>query len=93
MALEVSQVESPTVARMPAPVTPSVVEATRPAPDVSPRPKLDVRGFSLYYGTSRALNGVTFESQERRVMAIIGPSGCGKSTLLRSVNRLNERVT
>jgi phosphate transport system ATP-binding protein len=55
-------------------------------------PKLATRGFSLFYGSVQALNGVTFDVAEHSVTAIIGPSGCGKSTLLRSFNRMNDLI-
>ncbi|TAJ25262.1 MAG: phosphate ABC transporter ATP-binding protein [Planctomycetota bacterium] len=53
---------------------------------------LDIRGFDLWYGASRALWNVGMRVPRGKVTALIGPSGCGKSTLLRSVNRLNDLV-
>ncbi len=53
---------------------------------------LDVRAFSLDYGTKRALHGIGMRIPSGKVTALIGPSGCGKSTLLRSVNRMNDLV-
>ena len=55
-------------------------------------PVLDVRALSLWYGDSRALDGVSLEIPSRRITAFIGPSGCGKSTLLRCFNRLNDLI-
>ncbi len=43
-----------------------------------------------YYGTHRALDGVTFTVPDGCVTVLIGPSGCGKSTSLKLVNRLLE---
>lgn len=48
--------------------------------------------FSLWYGKSRALHGVSMPVPRHRVTALIGPSGCGKSTLIRCVNRMNDLV-
>jgi phosphate transport system ATP-binding protein len=63
------------------------------APSSSPADgAIDVRDFSFWYGTRRALNDVTFTIPRRGVTAIIGPSGCGKSTFLRSINRLNDLI-
>lgn len=55
-------------------------------------PVVAIENFSLWYGQSQALHGVTMPVPRGKVTAIIGPSGCGKSTLLRSVNRLNDLV-
>jgi phosphate transport system ATP-binding protein len=56
------------------------------------RPKLTVRGLSVFYGAKKALGPVSMEIAEKRVTALIGPSGCGKSTFLRSLNRMNELI-
>ena len=53
---------------------------------------LDVHGFQLWYGKSKALHDITMSIPRGKVTAMIGPSGCGKSTLLRSVNRLNDLI-
>ena len=58
----------------------------------APAAKLSTRDFSLFYGATRALKGVTLEIAEHSVTAIIGPSGCGKSTLLRAFNRMNDLI-
>ncbi len=55
-------------------------------------PVLEIRNFSLWYGTSRALHDIGIPVPRGKVTALIGPSGCGKSTLLRSVNRLNDLI-
>ena len=56
------------------------------------RPKLASRDLELFYGTKRALHGITLEMPERQVTALIGPSGCGKSTFLRCFNRMNDLI-
>ena len=64
-----------------------------PAPVADPTPHLiEVTGLSLFYGASRALNGINLGIRERVVTAFIGPSGCGKSTLLRCFNRMNDLI-
>jgi phosphate transport system ATP-binding protein len=55
-------------------------------------PIIEVRGFSFWYGATRALSDINLAVPRRAITALIGPSGCGKSTLLRSVNRLNELI-
>ncbi|NLO53129.1 MAG: phosphate ABC transporter ATP-binding protein PstB [Gammaproteobacteria bacterium] len=55
-------------------------------------PCIEVKDMYLYYGSSKALNGITMQIPKKRITAFIGPSGCGKSTLLRSFNRMNDLV-
>src|SRR5438094_10132777 len=45
---------------------------------------------NAYYGSFRAIEGVTLTIEPRSVTAFIGPSGCGKSTFLRTLNRMHE---
>ena len=53
---------------------------------------IGVRHLELFYGQSRALNGICMEIRKNVVTAFIGPSGCGKSTLLRCFNRMNDLI-
>ena len=53
---------------------------------------IDVSDLDIYYGTFKAVEGVTIPLAARSVTALIGPSGCGKSTFLRSLNRMHEVV-
>jgi len=55
-------------------------------------PVLTVEDLSLWYGSARALQGITLQIPEKKITAFIGPSGCGKSTLLRCFNRMNDLV-
>jgi len=54
--------------------------------------KIFTENLNLYYGTKKALNGVTLSIPPNKVTALIGPSGCGKSTYLRSLNRMNDLI-
>jgi phosphate transport system ATP-binding protein len=67
-----------------------------PAPGGEPHAetpaKIDVAGMDFYYGTRKALDGITLRVQPNQVTAFIGPSGCGKSTFLRSLNRMNDII-
>ena len=56
------------------------------------QPAFSVRNLDFYYGTSRALHGISLEIQPHKVTALIGPSGCGKSTFLRCLNRMNDTI-
>ncbi|HEY2989825.1 MAG TPA: phosphate ABC transporter ATP-binding protein PstB [Candidatus Binatia bacterium] len=53
---------------------------------------LEVRDLNVYYGSTRALKGITVEIPEKKATAFIGPSGCGKTTLLRCLNRMNDLI-
>ncbi len=52
----------------------------------------EVRDFSAYYGSFRAVKDISMDIPKNRITAFIGPSGCGKSTLLRCFNRMNDLV-
>lgn len=54
--------------------------------------KIQIRDVELFYGSYKALHGISLMIPARRVTAFIGPSGCGKSTLLRSINRMNDLI-
>jgi phosphate transport system ATP-binding protein len=54
--------------------------------------KIDVKGFSFYYGNFQALIDLTLGIPKHKITALIGPSGCGKSTFLRSLNRMNDTI-
>jgi phosphate transport system ATP-binding protein len=56
-------------------------------------PAVRIRALDAWFGTHRAVKGVSLEVPDRQVMAIIGPSGCGKSTLLRCINRMHETIS
>lgn len=53
-------------------------------------PAMRVKDLSFYYGTRKAIEGITVDIYQGRVTAIIGPSGCGKSTFIKSLNRISE---
>ena len=52
--------------------------------------RIDVTGLTAFYGTHRAIEGISMHVQPKSVTAFIGPSGCGKSTFLRTLNRMHE---
>jgi phosphate transport system ATP-binding protein len=54
--------------------------------------RVAARDLDFFYGSFRALHGVTFEMPSRQISALIGPSGCGKSTFLRCINRMNDEI-
>ena len=52
--------------------------------------RISIEGLDFYYGTNKALKGITLPLPDRQVTGMIGPSGCGKSTLLRVINRMYD---
>jgi len=54
--------------------------------------KIAVDGLNFYYGSKRALDGISIQIRSNLVTAFIGPSGCGKSTFLRTLNRMNDII-
>jgi iron complex transport system ATP-binding protein len=50
--------------------------------------RISVRGAVVYYGSFRALDGVTAEFRQGEVAAVLGPNGSGKTTLLRTILRV-----
>ena len=53
-------------------------------------PRIAIRALEFFYGTNKALKGITLDLPEKQVTGMIGPSGCGKSTLLRVLNRMYD---
>jgi phosphate transport system ATP-binding protein len=49
-----------------------------------------VQNLAFYYGSQKAIEGVSIDIYEGQVTAIIGPSGCGKSTFIKALNRIGE---
>lgn len=54
--------------------------------------KISAKNVEFFYGTFRALKGISIDMPANRVTALIGPSGCGKSTFLRCINRMNDLI-
>ncbi|WP_182113046.1 MULTISPECIES: phosphate ABC transporter ATP-binding protein PstB [unclassified Actinotalea] len=52
--------------------------------------RIDIKDLDVYYGSFKAVEGVTMTIEPRSITALIGPSGCGKSTFLRTLNRMHE---
>jgi branched-chain amino acid transport system ATP-binding protein len=51
---------------------------------------LELDGIETYYGTIRALRGVSLEVREGEIVTLLGANGAGKTTTLRSINGLNR---
>ncbi len=52
--------------------------------------RIETKDLNVYYGSFRAVEGVSMVIEPRSITALIGPSGCGKSTFLRTLNRMHE---
>jgi phosphate transport system ATP-binding protein len=52
--------------------------------------RIEAVDVSAYYGSFKAIEGISMTIEPKAVTALIGPSGCGKSTFLRSINRMHE---
>jgi phosphate transport system ATP-binding protein len=64
--------------------------STLTLPESPPPLKAESKSLDFYYGTFKALKGITMPVYEHKVTALIGPSGCGKSTYLRCYNRMHD---
>jgi len=47
---------------------------------------LEVRNIDVYYGSIRALKGISFTVEKGEIVTIIGANGAGKSTTLRAIS-------
>ncbi|GLY96935.1 phosphate ABC transporter ATP-binding protein PstB [Actinoplanes sp. NBRC 103695] len=52
--------------------------------------RIEASNVTSYYGSFKAIDGISMTVEPKTITALIGPSGCGKSTFLRSVNRMHE---
>ncbi len=59
---------------------------------VHEEPVLETRDLNIYYGSTKAINGISLTVPRKRITALIGPSGSGKSTVLRAFNRMNDVI-
>jgi sn-glycerol 3-phosphate transport system ATP-binding protein len=52
-------------------------------------PAIQLEGVAKHWGTSRALDDITFSAEPGSFVVLLGPSGCGKSTTLRLIAGLD----
>ncbi len=50
------------------------------------QPVLDVSGLTVFLGSVKVIDGVSFSLQRGDSVAVVGPNGAGKSTLFRAVS-------
>lgn len=53
---------------------------------------LEAKHLTVYYGTVKALEDISFEVNESEIIAMIGPNGAGKSTALKAVSGVLEET-
>jgi len=53
---------------------------------------ITMQDVDIFYGSFKAVEGVSLTVEPNSVTAFIGPSGCGKSTVLRTINRMHEVI-
>ena len=46
-------------------------------------PMIEAKNLTMLYGTTRAVDGVSFEIKEREIVGFLGPNGAGKTTVMR----------
>ncbi len=51
---------------------------------------VSARGVSKHFGAVRAVDDVSFEIEQGRILGLIGPNGAGKTTLLKAVLGLTD---
>jgi branched-chain amino acid transport system ATP-binding protein len=54
------------------------------------QPVLALDRVETYYGTIRALRGISLDVREGEIVTLLGANGAGKTTTLRSINGLNR---
>ena len=51
---------------------------------------LSVQNLDLFYGDAQALDGVSLEVPEGKIVAIVGSNGAGKSSLIRAIHGIEK---
>lgn len=57
---------------------------------IKPARMIKVDNVSKHFGGVKAVDGVSFEVEDRENLILLGTSGCGKTTTLKMINRLIE---
>jgi ABC-type branched-subunit amino acid transport system ATPase component len=69
-----------------------VAQRSERASGVAGVPLLEVDELTKHFGQNFAVEGVSFQVENREIVAVVGPNGAGKSTLLKMIAGL-ERPT
>src|ERR1051326_2725558 len=57
-----------------------------------PRPHVEFRNLSAFYGSKEVLRNISFSLARNSLLGIIGPANSGKTTLLKTINRTLDFV-
>ena len=60
-----------------------------PAIGTASAPYLEVQGLVKWFGSDRAVDGISFSLPKGKFLTLLGPSGCGKTTTLMSIAGLH----
>lgn len=52
--------------------------------------EITIKQYYKKYGSVTALSDFSFQTEDKRFVAVVGPSGCGKTTLLRIIAGLTK---
>ena len=55
--------------------------------------KVEVRNLRRYFGTTRAVDGISFDFESGQIFGFIGPNGAGKTTTMRILATMDEPTT
>lgn len=56
-------------------------------------PALEVRDLTISYGSTRAVNGLTFSAEPGEVLAVLGPNGAGKTSTIECLEGYRRPTT
>jgi ABC-2 type transport system ATP-binding protein len=59
-----------------------------PTPAVLGAPILDISALSIYYGATRAVNGLSLQVMHGEIFGLLGPNGAGKTSTLSAIEGL-----
>ena len=60
---------------------------------VAEKPKIQINGLAVSYGTKPALKGLSLDIHDHEILGIIGPAQSGKTTLLKVINRTIDYIS
>ena len=47
---------------------------------------ITIENLTKYYGTNRAVNGISFTINDNEILGFLGPNGAGKSTTMNMIS-------